>query len=290
MPGPRRSAADDPDSDAPGADATVSDSTVDAAGGMALLPGGESRDEEPEQEAEREAGGDVSLGELLRQARLDRALTLAEVERDTRINRSYLEALESERYELLPAPVYARGFLRSYARQLGLDEDAALALLPDELPRPQGLEPIPGLRRTSRSALPAVNGRVAAIVGGGVVALLLLLFVASRLGGDDGTEPAPAGATPAATVTLAAGAPSPAAGTAVATVPPFDVGETPNFIGVDRETAQALLTQLGLRFVVIETAATDAPPGQVFAQAPEPGAAIEAGDPVTLVVSRAPAE
>ena len=39
--------------------------------------------------------GDVSLGELLREARRQRAITLADVERDTRINAAYIEALES---------------------------------------------------------------------------------------------------------------------------------------------------------------------------------------------------
>ena len=61
---------------------------------------------------------DVSLGELLREARRQRAITLADVERDTRINATYIGALEAERFDVLPAPVYARGFLRSYARYL----------------------------------------------------------------------------------------------------------------------------------------------------------------------------
>ena len=42
-----------------------------------------------------------------------RGLAIAEVAADTRINPAYLEAMEAERWELLPAPVYARGFFRS---------------------------------------------------------------------------------------------------------------------------------------------------------------------------------
>ena len=68
------------------------------------------------------------LGDWLREARLRKGLSFADIERDTRINRHYLEALESEHFEVLPAPVYARGFLRSYARALGLDDRGTLAV------------------------------------------------------------------------------------------------------------------------------------------------------------------
>jgi cytoskeleton protein RodZ len=68
------------------------------------------------------------LGETLRQARLDRGASLADAEQDTRIRRKYLEALEAEDYASLPAVVYVRGFIRAYARYLGLDPEATLDL------------------------------------------------------------------------------------------------------------------------------------------------------------------
>ena len=118
-----------------------------------------------------------------------------------------------------------------------------------------------------RVALPALNGPLALVAGAVVIAVLLLLFAASRLtgGGDDesGQQPpaiatpeaaAPA-TTPEAATPGAAGSPAPRA-----TVPPFDVGETPNFIGVDRETARALIAQLGLEFVLIEVGHRGHPP------------------------------
>ncbi len=253
--------------------------------------GGVSPRDEGSDGSEHEPIEDVRLGDLLREARLSRALTLADVERDTRINREYLEALEHERYDVLPAPVYARGFLRSYARHLGLDVEETFSLLPTDLPRPPDLEPLPGLRRTPRTPLPALNGPRAAAVFAAVAVVLLIVFATSRIREDGGVavqEPAPAGATPGATATAAGDAPSAASPDPAGTVPPFEVGETPNFIGVDRETAQALLTQLGLQFVVIEIATDEAPPGKVFRQAPDPGSSIEAGDSVTLIVSSGP--
>jgi cytoskeletal protein RodZ len=69
-----------------------------------------------------------SLGETLRQARLNRGATLADAERETHIRRKYLEALEAEDYGTLPASVYTRGFIRTYARYLGLDPESTLDL------------------------------------------------------------------------------------------------------------------------------------------------------------------
>lgn len=69
-----------------------------------------------------------TLGETLRQARLDKGVSLAQAERETRIRRKYLEALEAEDFGALPAPVYVRGFIRTYADYLGLNPEAMVDL------------------------------------------------------------------------------------------------------------------------------------------------------------------
>ncbi|MCA9933438.1 MAG: helix-turn-helix domain-containing protein [Ardenticatenaceae bacterium] len=66
------------------------------------------------------------LGHVLREARETKGLTLAQVEEQTRINRRFLEALENGDYQALPTPVHVRGFLRNYARFLGLDPQPLL--------------------------------------------------------------------------------------------------------------------------------------------------------------------
>lgn len=68
------------------------------------------------------------LGEMLRSARESRGLDRTRIERDTRIRERYLSALERGAYDELPGEVYARGFLRSYAKYLGLDPDGMVAL------------------------------------------------------------------------------------------------------------------------------------------------------------------
>jgi hypothetical protein len=61
------------------------------------------------------------IGSSLRDARTRRGLELSQIERDTRIRPRYLQALEDERFDLLPGEAYAKGFLRTYANFLGLE-------------------------------------------------------------------------------------------------------------------------------------------------------------------------
>lgn len=66
--------------------------------------------------------GDLqSLGELLQTAREEQALSLQEVEAQTRIRAKFLEALEEGDISVLPSTTHARGFLRNYAQFLRLD-------------------------------------------------------------------------------------------------------------------------------------------------------------------------
>jgi hypothetical protein len=60
-------------------------------------------------------------GDLLRQVRMARGLSLLQLSERTRISVRHLENVEGDRYEALPAPVYLRGILMSVARELGLD-------------------------------------------------------------------------------------------------------------------------------------------------------------------------
>lgn len=61
------------------------------------------------------------LGNNLREARQRRRIDLVVAEQDTKIRSKYLAALESEDFDVLPGPVFVRGFLRTYSRYLGLD-------------------------------------------------------------------------------------------------------------------------------------------------------------------------
>ena len=68
-----------------------------------------------------------SFGERLKREREMREVSLKEVTSATRIGPRFLEALENEEWEKLPGGIFNRGFVRSIARFLGLDEENLLA-------------------------------------------------------------------------------------------------------------------------------------------------------------------
>ncbi|HJU04778.1 MAG TPA: RodZ domain-containing protein [Nitrospiraceae bacterium] len=67
-----------------------------------------------------------SIGDFFRQVRETKGLTLDDVASKTRIHPDFLVALEEGNFTKLPDQVFAKGFVRSYARSLGLDEDDAM--------------------------------------------------------------------------------------------------------------------------------------------------------------------
>jgi cytoskeleton protein RodZ len=67
------------------------------------------------------------FGEHLKREREMRGVSLEEVSAATRISTRFLEAIESDKWESLPGGVFNRGFIRSVARYLGLDEDSMVA-------------------------------------------------------------------------------------------------------------------------------------------------------------------
>jgi cytoskeleton protein RodZ len=61
------------------------------------------------------------IGNSLREARLRQSLDFGSVEAGTKIRSKYIQALEAERFDVLPGETYVKGFLRTYAEFLGLD-------------------------------------------------------------------------------------------------------------------------------------------------------------------------
>src|SRR3954454_18519006 len=68
-----------------------------------------------------------SVGESLRRERRRRNLELDQISHELRISTRFLDAIEEEQFDRLPAGVFAKSFVRQYARYLGLDEDELAA-------------------------------------------------------------------------------------------------------------------------------------------------------------------
>ncbi|QQS42465.1 MAG: helix-turn-helix domain-containing protein [Acidobacteriota bacterium] len=67
-----------------------------------------------------------SLGEKLRKAREERDISISEVAEQTRISALYLEAIENDDYKPLPGGIFNKGFVKSFAKYVGVDEGEAL--------------------------------------------------------------------------------------------------------------------------------------------------------------------
>ena len=68
-----------------------------------------------------------SFGEKLRLEREKRAITLEQISLSTKIGMRMLQALEEEKFNQLPGGIFNKGFVRAYAKHVGLDEDQAVA-------------------------------------------------------------------------------------------------------------------------------------------------------------------
>lgn len=61
-----------------------------------------------------------SLGNVLAEARLQRAMTIEQVAAETRVPIRYLHAIEAERFDVIPGRIYAKGFVKAFARSVGV--------------------------------------------------------------------------------------------------------------------------------------------------------------------------
>ncbi|WP_442600881.1 helix-turn-helix domain-containing protein [Paenibacillus sp. KN14-4R] len=76
------------------------------------------------------------LGQLLREARIQRKMSLEELQEITKIRKGYLEAIEEGNYRVLPGSFYVKAFIKSYAEAVGIDPQEALNLFRLSSPEP----------------------------------------------------------------------------------------------------------------------------------------------------------
>src|SRR2546425_5030583 len=143
-----------------------------------------------------------SLGPYLRELRQRRGLSLEELSRATRVASPCLEALETENLDVLPAPVFVKGFIRAYCQALDVTPAEALALY---YQRP-GAPPAPPVRAGAderrgggepRSRGTVLVSFVLLVILGLALFAVTLALQSGREGGDRLARPAPAGLPPA---------------------------------------------------------------------------------------------
>ncbi len=221
------------------------------------------------------------LGKALTEARIARGLTLRDAERDTRINSRYLAALEEGQIDTLPAPVYVRAFMRTYAQYLGLNAASLVQHLPGAKPEPE-LPPLPDVGRAATAPLISASW----LVAGAVVVILLgvgLVLFWNRGGEGDTLTSGP----PTIAEDMGQGGGQPPSPTqAQPSTPAMEPGLVPDLEGQNALSAAVALDSAGIRFLVVQVESDDVPQGMVFGQTPAPGTAVEENTVVTLMVSR----
>lgn len=135
------------------------------------------------------------LGNNLREARQRRRIDLVAAEQDTKIRSKYLAALETEDFDILPGPVFVRGFLRTYSRYLGLDSQLFIDEYNARFGRFEEVEEhgSPALGRPGLAHEHATRGRrtMRLVVILTMIVLALLLWLALREGGATATTRTP---------------------------------------------------------------------------------------------------
>jgi cytoskeletal protein RodZ len=139
----------------------------------------------------------ADIGSTLREARIRARIDMLEVETRTKIRAKYLRAIENEEWDLLPGPVYAKSFLRTYGDYLGLDSRMLVEEYKRQYERPSDHEParpvVPLGRERERGSEHAFRGprlpqwTPIALV---LVAIVVVLYLVGTIGGSSNKSPA----------------------------------------------------------------------------------------------------
>ncbi len=140
----------------------------------------------PDQEPQGHGGASelASFGEELRREREIRGISLKEIADATKVSKRFLEALERNDHRTLPAPVFTRGFVREYARYVGLNVEEIVnrynfaAASDDRIEKPPHVEKYPQVpvrdispKPPPKRGIPPVSARV----NRNIIAMLLLI-------------------------------------------------------------------------------------------------------------------
>jgi cytoskeletal protein RodZ len=158
-------------------------------------------DDSPRAESAVERDGE-SFGIWLRRQREGRGIELEEIAKTSKIGMTYLRAFEEERFSILPATIFAKGFLRQYALYVGLDPEEVVNFYLQSIQDVDGEDrettSVGQVRASARSNLPWVIFSVA----------LLLIMVFWGYSWSSGKTFEPSGSIPQAD-SLPPGAPQP---------------------------------------------------------------------------------
>ncbi len=117
-----------------------------------------------------------SLGARLKREREKRKITLDEISLSTKIGTRFLLAIEEEHFDQLPGGIFNKGFVKAYARSVGVDEAEAVAeyelatgaSLPESLPEASPVGAVPAISTPAFPSEDSGDGAAPAFPGGGL--------------------------------------------------------------------------------------------------------------------------
>jgi len=131
----------------------------------------------------------LNVGKTLQEARLSKGIILEEVEKATHVRLNYLEAIEENRFQEIPASAYLRAYVRKYAEFLGLDPAPLLECLETAATASYRLE-LPGVLQREKFFYRRRNPlrSFLLIVGIGLALFLFALFLVNLIVPPAGPE------------------------------------------------------------------------------------------------------
>ena len=117
-----------------------------------------------------------SVGEFLKRERELRQITLQEVAEGTKISIRRLRSIEADQFDDLPAEVFVRGFIKSYAEYIGIEPSDAILRLEENMPQEE-LD-IKGVRKLSSAHTDIKRSGSPLLLAAAVAAALLILAAA----------------------------------------------------------------------------------------------------------------
>lgn len=157
-----------------------------------------------------------NVGALLREARERRGISIDRLAQITKIRTPFLRAIEANDLDGVPQTVFVRGYLRAYAREVGLDPEETVRSYLEQFapPEPTVENQTPHVENAPSGVEPDVNWRALRnVVGVAAIAIIVILYgIGSRHTGPAAPSSSPAAGAPAA-------APRPEVGTAGSSAP-----------------------------------------------------------------------
>jgi cytoskeletal protein RodZ len=116
----------------------------------------------------------IKISQRIKEARLNKGLTLEEISASTKIKTSFLSAIEDGKFDKLPSVAYAQGFVRNYVRFLGLPEKETLALFRREFDAESNYKVLPsGFSKTNGFSFSKLRVKQRALLVTSIFVLLL---------------------------------------------------------------------------------------------------------------------